>query len=122
MSKNTTFRFKATKCEGEGKDKSYAVDLHQDILDGVDEEEIISLATEKKIIQVQDHKGLMRASASADEAKAQLILMGYVNATVTGYIPSPTVKKEVTIESIKKSISDGKMTREQLTAMLASLS
>lgn len=117
MSTNTTFRFKATKVEGEGKDLSYQVDLNQGILDNVKDEDIIALATQAKIVEVQNHKSsLLRTSANAEEALKCLREQGYPNATVTPYTPGTTT---VTDAVVKKVLAG--LTREQLEAKLKEL-
>lgn len=90
---NTIFTVKATKAEGEGKNKEYTINLGQDILDGVSESIRDEKATQSIRIDVQ---GTLRKCDSTVAIQDALIKQGYTDAVVSeGVERTPSVNAEV---------------------------
>ena len=106
---STKFRITATKADSQ----KYAIDLGQDILQGMGDEAIREYAEVARVIEVQGHKDLLRSSVSADEVVSALVEMGYPDATAEIYVPT-TKPKVLTLTDIRKALANGTIKLEDL--------
>lgn len=114
---NTVFTFKATKATENGGIQ-YKVDLGQDILDGMGDSAIRAYAVAHAKVELQNKKGsILRQSGSTEDAQATLVSLGYEGATVEIYTPT-TKTKVLTVDSIRKAIASGKLTKQDIENML----
>lgn len=72
------------------EEKSYNINLVQNILDGVEEEEILRLAEKKATIELQD---ALRKTGSI-EAIEGLLAKQYSNATIQDHVKQASVNKQ----------------------------
>lgn len=115
---DTVFTFKATKSTDNGGIQ-YKVDLGQDILEGMSEDTVKAYAIAHAKVELQNRKGaLLRQSDTVDGAQSVLReTFGYPEATVEVYVAT-TKPKVLTVDSIRKAIASGKLTKQDIENML----
>ena len=111
----TTFTVTATK----GNGVRYEIDLGVNILEGKTPEQVYAMAEDSAIVGLQNRKGSLLRTANG-EADVEDILsgFGYTGATVAVYVERPKTVKPITTADIKRSVDSGRITKEQLMAMI----